>query len=499
MGVRHSRTVFLLIAVSVLVRLLVAARAPLIDDEAYYWLWSRRLDWGYLDHPPLIAYLIALTTIPGDGPTWIRLGAILAGAGTTALLFLLGRELFGSRAGLLAAALFQVIPVLAGGGLLATPDAPLYLAWMAALWAGWQAIRGSSRLGAWHPGARHLSTRYLGTRSPGTRSPGTRSLGSWIVVGVAIGLGMLSKLYTVFLIVGFVLFLVLRARAHLLRRNVYIGGLIAIVIFTPVIYWNATHDWAGLRFILFERPGGTPTGISGIVELLVQQLAFALVLFFALIWAVVVAWRRRGEEPYAFLFWTSLPALVFPFLAAASTGAPHGNWLGPAYLGLIVILGATWNRVIASLAAVNTALVAYALLVPLVTSLPLLPGAEDYIGWENAATRIQVELSTVGSSAIVVADRYQIASQLGYYLRDTIPVTMLPCPPAASIWSPPGRFAGANAVTAIDARWIPSVQWEQFFARVEEAAPVTVTDRGKPVRRFRVFRLYDLRPHRCAP
>ena len=80
-------------------RAAAAAVAPLIDDEAYYWLWAQRLDWGYLDHPPLIAWLIALTTGTGDGSFLIRLSPLVLGVLTTYTLFLLGRELFGARAG----------------------------------------------------------------------------------------------------------------------------------------------------------------------------------------------------------------------------------------------------------------------------------------------------------------------------------------------------------------------------------------------------------------
>jgi len=457
---------FLLIIGVTLVRIVVANHVPLIDDEAYYWLWSRRLDWSYLDHPPLIAWLIAATTAVADDPLWLRMGPILTGAATTYVLFLLGRDLFGSRAGIFAAALFQVIPVLAGGGLLATPDAPLYLAWTLALRSAWHAIHGRPV--------------------------------QWIGTGIALGLGMLSKLYMVFLPAGLILFLFTRAREQLRRRELYAGGLIALAIFAPVIYWNAVHHWAGVRFILFERPGGTPTGIRGIIELLAQQLAFVLVLFFALVWGLVVAWRRRVEEAYDFLLWTSLPALLFPFLAAAATGAPHGNWLGPGYLGLIIVLGAAWNRVVAGLAAANTALIVYGLLVPFLSFLPLLPGAADVVGWPDAARRVQAELTRAGKGAIVVADRYQIASQIGYYLRDTIPVTILPCPHPASIWPRPGEFPGTNAITAIDARWAPAVNWKLFFATIEEASPVIVRDRGQVVRSFRIFRLRDLRPPVCA-
>src|SRR3989454_10919130 len=124
-----TRPLLWLIVGTTIFRGIVGATIPLIDDEAYYWLWAHHLDWSYLDHPPMIAYIVFLTTRGGDSAIWIRLGALLLGAATTYTLFLLGREMFGARAGFIAAGLFQIAPGLAGGALVATPDSPLLLAW----------------------------------------------------------------------------------------------------------------------------------------------------------------------------------------------------------------------------------------------------------------------------------------------------------------------------------------------------------------------------------
>src|SRR5256886_11828353 len=88
-----------------------------------------RLAWSYLDHPPMIAYIVFLTTRFGDDAIWIRLGALVLGAATTYALFLLGRELFSARTGFIAAVLFQIVPLLTGSGLLAHPHGPLFFAW----------------------------------------------------------------------------------------------------------------------------------------------------------------------------------------------------------------------------------------------------------------------------------------------------------------------------------------------------------------------------------
>ena len=69
------------------VRLAVAGFAPLSPDEAYYWVWSRALAPGYLDHPPMVALWIGLgTLLAGDTPLGVRLlGPLSAALGSVLL------------------------------------------------------------------------------------------------------------------------------------------------------------------------------------------------------------------------------------------------------------------------------------------------------------------------------------------------------------------------------------------------------------------------------
>ena len=145
----------------VLVRLAVAARTPIIDDEGYYWLWSRHLSLSYLDHPPLVAWLDAIATSAARTEWLLRLPAMVATLATTLVLYGLGRDLFDHRAGLRAAALHVAVPVFALQAIHAIPDPLLYLWWAAGMWAFWRAVHGASRM--------------------------------WGACGLALGLGVLSK------------------------------------------------------------------------------------------------------------------------------------------------------------------------------------------------------------------------------------------------------------------------------------------------------------------
>jgi hypothetical protein len=228
-----------------------------------------------------------------------------------------------------------------------------------------------------------------------------------------------------------------------------------------------------------------------------QHLPLVLVLFPAFAWALWAAWQRRGDDRFAFLFWTSAPAAAIPFLVAP-WGAARGHWMGPAYIGLAVVLGALWTRTVTWLAAANAVILAVFLGFILLPWLPPVPGAREYYGFQEAGARVREEVAALGpgARAVIVASRYQVAAQLGYYTADTIPVVLLPRANPASIWPPPQRFAGWTAVALTYAP--DRFEWEQCFQRVEERPSLTIWLRARPVQEFRVFRLYSLSAS-CSP
>jgi len=449
-----------IIAIATLARALVAASLPLVPDEAYYRLWAQHLDWSYLDQPPIIAYLLFLTTRLGDSALWVRLSPLVFGVATSYTLFLLGRDLFDEGVGLRAAVLFQVIPILLLAGLVATPDAPLYFAWTLALRFLWQALHGRPS--------------------------------RWLAAGGAVGFGLLSKPYIAFFVVGAVIFVVIYHPSWLKRKEPYIAFILAAILFLPVIYWNLVHDWAAVRFILYERVRRAPHGVAGIRLLLNQYVEFVLVFVVAFPWAFWTAWKQRMDERYAYLFWTSLPALIFPVLAAPS-GAAFGHWVGPAHLALAIVLAARWNRAVAGLTGIATALVVISVAMVFIPVLPPPPGGAHAYGWGLAIARARQEATTLGDRTVVVTDSDQIAAELTYLARGSIPVLLVPSPDPASIWPRQAQFEGTPAVAIT---YLHSVMnWNRCARSVEAAVPIIVRFRGWPLAEYRVFRLHGLRAH----
>ena len=157
----------------VLVRAVMAGLLPITADEAYYWLWSKHLDLGYLDHPPAIAGAIRLgTMLFGDTVFGVRVAGILLSGLATMFIFEAARSLLKSEARALAAALLFNLTLMANVELLAaTPDMPSTVTAAAFLFC---LVRlqesGEAR---W-----------------------------WLFAGVAAGLSLLSKYSALFLIAG---------------------------------------------------------------------------------------------------------------------------------------------------------------------------------------------------------------------------------------------------------------------------------------------------------
>ena len=164
----------LALAALTVVRLWIAAVAPLAPDEAYYWTWSHALAPGYLDHPPMVAFWIrAGTMLAGPHAIGVRLLGPPSAALGSWLLFDAAERLFrGGRAGIVSAVLLNATLALGVGGVIMTPDTPLLLFWTATLWAGARISTGGAEVvagrgGFLGAGARQKIYRRVSAARPG--------------------------------------------------------------------------------------------------------------------------------------------------------------------------------------------------------------------------------------------------------------------------------------------------------------------------------------------
>lgn len=428
---------------------------PLLPEEAYYWNYAARPALGYLDHPPMVAWLIAAAeALLGHGEAVVRLPALAAGAVMALFVWRLARRLVDPGASALAAALSVTLPYgffLASG--FVTPDAPLAASWAAALFYLHRALVGGE--------AR-----------------------AWVGVGVALGVGMLSK-YTIALLGPAALLFCLadaRARAWFRRPQPYAAVLLAALLFTPVVWWNHLHDWASFRFQGGERfvePASFQAHVMLMNMLLVATPLplLALPLLWTRRWSAEPALEPAHAEPRNRLFVACLvgvPLAVFAW--SALRHEPRLNWTGPIWLATLPMLGwaivhgpamarARLGRALRGLAGpvIGLLLVAFSAasyhLVLGVPGLPYTGGFARFMGWRQAAAELHAVTARVrretGLEPVVVGlDKYNIAAQVAFYGAAPFVPPGQPALRATSLepfsgnalmfdfWDPPASLAG---------------------------------------------------------
>ncbi len=304
------------VAVTFATKLFVALTVGLDGDEAYYAMWSAYLAPGYLDHPPGVAVMTALgRLIAGDTLLGVRLVPLLAGLAVLAALYRTGRLLVPGRAAAALAVAWYCLSLQGAVNFVATPDAPSTLFWILSLWAAAEAVARSRP--NW-----------------------------WLAVGLFAGAGLASKYTNAWFGVGLVLFLLGSAegRAQFRRWQLWVGGLLAIAVFSPVLWWNYQHEWQsflfqGARVVNFEAEFG---GLA--VEFIISQAAAMgpalLVCAILGIAAFFFGYGRRAGARLALPVLTAVPVLAY-FLFHALHARVEVNWLQPLVPPL-ALLGAAF-------------------------------------------------------------------------------------------------------------------------------------------------------------
>jgi 4-amino-4-deoxy-L-arabinose transferase-like glycosyltransferase len=404
-----------IVVAATVARLLLAAITPLVPDEALYWEWSRQLAPGYFAHPPVIALLIrAGTEVFGATPFGVRVFPVLTGFATMLVVVWLARRHGGTEAAFWAAAIGAAVPVAAVGLVLATPDSPLLLAYALTIAALDQALRAQ----------------------PGSRTSWTW----WILAGVAVGFGLTSKYSAVLIPLGVLLAFLLRAslRRRLRTPEPYTAASVALLCFSPVIWWDAQHGWASFGFQL-SRGLHTADGrwISRAVQSLVEQMALVSPVLAVLLVAVAVrAVRRRTDDRRFVLAVVSLTTLGF-FAYQALNQRIEPNWPAPGFVPAFVLLALAaqslrWRRWIKLGVGMGAVLVAVMYVQVGYPLLPVEPRKDPVArahGWDTLAeTAQQVRAQVAAGGAVttwVGANRYQDAAQLAFHLPDQPTVFLL--------------------------------------------------------------------------
>jgi hypothetical protein len=390
----------LLIFVSLLVRLLCIGSNDLLVEEAYYWNYSQHPDFSYLDHPPMVAFLIKLSTLLfGTNEFGVRFPALFCW-GLAAFFSFKLTDLVCRGAGKYAVFLLSLLPFYFIQSVVTTPDQPVLACWSAALY--------------------YFYRIFLFDDSR-----------AWYKAGVCLGLGMLSK-YTIVLLGPAVLLYMLAvpsARYWFLRKEPYLCVLIALFLFTPVIYWNASHEWVSFIFQSTRRFHSS------------NRFSFhyflGLVFLYLLPGGVMGLWMLCNKKTQDSIdidikarrfiqLFTMFPLLFF---GVYSLSHPIKiDWIGPGLISIIPWLA----LLMAKRSTLDKAwhvgalllLPCYFILIVMITFGPSEKASRVFfqkmISWENLSEQFndvakKVELERNTTPIIVPLDAYNIGSELTFY------------------------------------------------------------------------------------
>ena len=476
---RWMQATLIMLAAFAIARIVMLAVSPvaLHADESQYWVWSRSFDWGYFSKPPMIAWLIGLSTmLLGDSDFAVRLPAPLLHTGTALFLCLCARRLFDARTGFFAALTWLTLPAIWLSGFVMSTDAILLCCWSGGLYA------------------------LLRLRAEGRWS-------SAVALGFAIGLGFLSKYAMIYFAIGLGIALILDrpTRSALLGPRGGLALAIAALCLAPNIAWNAAHDFATVSHMAANANwGGDLFHLDEMLGFLGDQLAvFGPALFITMIAIAgrnLAAFRQMGEHTRLLLGFILPPLLAVTVQAFLSRA--HANWAVSAYAaGTILVVGflmagPVWRRYVLGLSiaghsALGLLMVALAASPALVVALHGENATKRIRAWDDTAAAI-AEAAAEGDYTYIVFDdrnvfhqtqRYapQLHGQLRMWLRHAGPLNH-----AEDVWPLPESFEGEILIVSHRPMEVPRLR--EDFAVFEPAGTLAIPLDGAMTRDFTLWR-----------
>lgn len=286
------------------------ARYALYGDEAQYWTWAKALDWGYYSKPPVLAWLIALTTyLFGDDVFAVRLASPILHLFTSLFIFGIARRTYTLSTGFWAAITYATLPAVTLSSSLISTDPALLFCWSLSLYTFVRALE-------------------------------TDRLCWWLLLGVGVGFGLLTKYSMLFIGLSTLLYVWWEKRlvSTVLNPKTLIAVLVAFIIYLPNLLWNMRHGFVSFRHTGDNAEGGGFGFYPGeLAEFFISQFGvFGPILFIALLVLLYKAAKERDiHGPRALMLAFILPPLVVISVISLLSRA-HANWAATIYVAATV-------------------------------------------------------------------------------------------------------------------------------------------------------------------
>ena len=501
-----------LLAISVVVRGILAAWMEFGNDEVYYWTYALYPDWSHFDHPPMVGWVIQLFSLNLllDSEFFIRLASVIFMTANTYIIYRIGKEIKDARTGLYAALLYTAsIYAFVITGSFIMPDTPLMLFWLLAIW---MAVIYFKRL----PTQQH-SDSYM------------------VLFGAFAGFAMLSKYSGIFLWIGMMLYIFIFDRRPLKTWAFYCALLISLNVVMPVIRWNIQNDFISFHFH-GERVGGNSINLSTFgTELAGEFLYNNPVIFILAFIAIFAAFKNRismEKSVQRIIMCISLPMIVvFWVFSLMRPTLPH--WNAPAYV-LLIFLSAVYLRdkhanadilpksIIAALSVLVTTLIIGVAeiktgFIPLDKhNEPEMVGRDDFTvdmyGWRQLGEKFanfreqKIAEGIMKEEDGIVANQWFPLANFDYYLARPLGIRVMglgwPEFLHKYLWindERGGFHLGEDYWFLSDSRYMkdPKETYQWYFKEIELVGTIEIERCGKPAKNFFVYTckgLTDLPP-----
>jgi Dolichyl-phosphate-mannose-protein mannosyltransferase len=353
----------------------------LLDDEAYYWVYSRFLSWGYFDHPPMIAVLIKMGYAIFPNELGVRLFPLLLNVCSLLII----EKLISKKNPFLFYIIALSIAVIQVSGFVAVPDIPLIFFTALFFWC-YKKFIGNLSL---------LNTLWL---------------------GLSIALLFYSKYHAVLI----VLFTLLSNIKLFTKYQTYLAGIIALLLFAPHLWWQYQHDWVSIRYHLFES-NVNAYRLSFTANYIIGQLLLPGPIAGFILLPAAFLYKPTNETEKA-LRYTMIGIYVF-FLLSSFRGKVEGNWTSPVMISLIVLshqflnekgipIAIAGQKILYKLLPLTLALVLFARIVMIVDIIPLKEIQTRYHAWKDWPKEMKEKTKGL---PIVFSNSYQRASKYWFY------------------------------------------------------------------------------------
>ena len=327
-----QRASVILVALISLLHLFLAFTVELGGDEAHYALYGLMPDWSYFDHPPMVGWLqlVPMWLAPYDWSA--RIVPITLYALLNYLLYQLTIALFCKQSaksgwqnrqpapntnawlGFWSVALLNSCLILSLMGMAMLPDNPLMVITLALILVVIKLLE-------------------------------TNALKYWIALGILVGLAALSKYTAVTLVLSLLLVMLVEKRwVWLAQKGLWLAIFIAVLMITPVLYWNAQHEWASFLYQIDHGTGSTVWELDSLIRTQLTQLASYTPFIFIFGWWMMLKPSHYQNPNTRLLLLFALPVTgLFAWGSGYEESLPH--WVSLAWLLMIpLIVHWAWQR-----------------------------------------------------------------------------------------------------------------------------------------------------------